>query len=372
MKKTDEKRLYFSSPVTALAEGSNVSEVEVLRIGTIQDRDLEITAEMLSDFVKNHEAEVYGCPLQVNISHYREGEAAGWIKKLYVQGDSLYMSVEWTELGIDKITKKLFQFVSAEFSSSYPHAKTGENVHNVFIGAALTNTPAMKHQQPIELSEQEKAALTRKNAMIKKYLADLKARTSKLSSEDVKLMRTMLSEATAEEQAEVKADVEAVEAKATADEEAAKKEAEELSELRKKNAAGAGETVSLAEHNALKEKVLTNELKEVVESNLMLSETVATGFRKEDVGTVVGFMAKLSEDQRKAFQELMGKVQHVVLGEIGGQGGKAKADIKDGEELSDEQQQAVVDLAEKLLSEKKASNIGEAQTMAIKQLSKKS
>lgn len=366
MSKSDKSRLYFSSQVTSLAEGENVSEVEVLRIGTIQDRDLEITAEMLADFVKNHEADVYGCPLQVNLSHFREGEAAGWIKKLYVQGDSLYMTVEWTELGVEKITKKLFQFVSAEFASTYPHAKSGENVRNVFIGAALTNTPALKFQEPIELSEQERQKLTHTNAMIKKYIEDLKART-KLSSEDVKLMRTMLSEAGAEEQKQLEDEAKALEAKAEADAKAEEKAAEELTELRKK----AAETVTLEEHNALKVKVLKNELKEQVEGNLMLSETVKTGFRKDDVGDVVSFMAKLSEDQRKDFSALMGKVQHVVLGEIGGKGGNAKAEITDETNLSEEQQESVAKRAKELLSEKKAGNFREATAMAIAELSTK-
>lgn len=363
-----QKNVIFTSPITALAEGQKTSDVEVLRVGIIQDRDLEITAEMLADFVKNHEANVYGCELQVNLSHFREGEAAGWIKKLFIEGDSLYMTVEWTELGIDKITKKLFQFVSAEFTSSYPHAETGENVRNVFLGAALTNTPALKYQTPIELTEQQKDLLI-KTRMIKKYIADLKART-KLSEEDVKLARTMLAEASAEEQAELKPEVDALETKQAEDKKAEEAEKQELAELRKTK--GAGETVSLAEFNALKEKAEKAELREMIGNTLTLSETVKTGFRKEDVDVVAGFMAKLSEEQRGAFVALMGKVQHVDLSTIGGKGANAHGGkIENTEELSEEDQEKVATLAEKLLSEKKANSYRDAFNMALSELSKK-
>lgn len=130
---------------------------------------------MLEDYVRNFKANVYGTELQINREHKRGSEAAGWIEDLYVEGDSLMAKVDWTELGTDLINKKLFKFVSSELAPQYPHCDSGILVSNVFIGAALTNTPALKRQQPIALSEQDKAFIIHRS-MFKKYIEDLKSR----------------------------------------------------------------------------------------------------------------------------------------------------------------------------------------------------
>ena len=55
---------------------------------------------------------------------------------------------------MNEFDKKLFKFVSAELAYKYPHHETGKLVANVFIGLALTNTPALKGQEALALSEQ--------------------------------------------------------------------------------------------------------------------------------------------------------------------------------------------------------------------------
>lgn len=366
--KTLEHVLHFTSTVS-LAESDGMSDIECLRVGVLQDRGLEITPGMLSDFVQHWKENVYGTPLQVNIGHNREGEAAGWIKNLFVDGDSLMAKVEWTELGRDKITKKLYQFVSSELALDYPHCDTGQPVSNVFIGAALTNVPALKHQEPVALSEEEKAKLTiKRTAMLKQLIAELNGR-EKVSAADMAFLRKLLSEATPEEQEAAKAEAEALEKKAAEEAEAAKKAEEEAAAAA---AAGAGteattekaQTVSLAEHNALKERLDRKELAETVQKTLVLSEAVQNGFREADVPAVVDFVVGLSEAQRAAFATLMGKVAHVDLTVRG------STHVQSATEAGTQEEKTVA-LAEKLLKEGKAKDIREAQKMAEQELGNK-
>lgn len=360
MKKPNAQEfLQVTLGVVSLAEGEKSSVVEALRVGIIQDRGLEITDKMLADYVANHEKDVYGTPLQVNIGHFREGEAAGWIKRLFIEGESLMMEVEWTELGIDKISKKLYKFVSSELAFDYPDSKTGDYVKNVFIGAALTNVPAMKNQVPIKLSEEERQKrqdLIHHNAMFNKLITDLKART-KLSAADVSFARTMLSEVPEAEKQVATKEVDDLEAKqkeqAEADEKAAadakKKEDEALAEKAK------GQTVSLAEHMALKEKVEKAELKEAVSKTLVLSTSVKTGFKDAELDEVVSFMHSLTSDQRAKFNSLMGKVVSVDLNVIGE---TTTANVN----LSGDESEAIVALAQKKFDE--AKNAGKEISMS--------
>lgn len=359
MKKPNAQEfLQVTLGVVSLAEGEKSSVVEALRVGIIQDRGLEITDKMLADYVANHEKDVYGTPLQVNIGHFREGEAAGWIKRLFIEGESLMMEVEWTELGIDKISKKLYKFVSSELAFDYPDSKTGDYVKNVFIGAALTNVPAMKNQVPIKLSEEERQKrqdLIHHNAMFNKLITDLKART-KLSAADVSFARTMLSEVPEAEKDTATKDVEDLEAKQKkqeADDAAAaetkKKEDEALAEKAK------GGVVSLAEHQALKEKVEKAELKEAVSKTLVLSTSVKTGFKDAELDEVVSFMHSLTSDQRAKFNSLMGKVVSVDLNVIGE---TTTANVN----LSGDESEAIVALAQKKFDE--AKNAGKEISMS--------
>ena len=73
--KNNKNTINYLSQVT-LGEGE-FSDVEVLRVGTIQDRDLKITKKMLTDFVDNFKKNTYGTELQVNLEHRRGSEAAG-------------------------------------------------------------------------------------------------------------------------------------------------------------------------------------------------------------------------------------------------------------------------------------------------------
>lgn len=319
------EHLTFTSEVVALNDQTKTSRVEVLRVGVIQDRGLKITKQMLEDYVANFKANVYGTQIQVNLGHNRDGEAAGWFKDLSIDGDSLMGEVEWTELGAEKISKKLYKFISAEFAPKFPHAENGKLVGNVFIGAGLTNIPALKGQQPIALSEAEFKSLTNIR-MFEKLLAEIKGR-AKLSEADVKMVRALFSELPADQQTdEAKGEVEALEKKqadeAAADKAAADAKAKEEADAKAKadkEAADAqalaeknkGQVVSLSEFNTVKQELETIKLNEEVKASLVLSEKNGVGFLDKQLGEVVAFMATLSAEQRDTFKKLVAQVRSV-------------------------------------------------------------
>lgn len=361
------KRISLLSEIVSLKEGSNTSTVEMLREGIIRDRDLRITREMLNNYVAHFSANVYGSDLQVNLGHFREGEAAGWFKNLYVETDAqniahLMAEVEWTELGIEKITKKLYKYVSSEFAFEYPHADTGELVRDVFMGAGLTNIPAMKKQNQLELSEINSFV---SKPMFKSLLNNMKNRKH-LSADDVAFLRVQLSEAGAEEQAEHKAEVDELEKKQKADAaEAEKAEAAKQAETEKQlNDMKLG-TVSLAEHLELKARVERQELSEDFDKSFCLSEAHEVGFRDESKGEVVDFLLSLNAKQRGQFTSLMSKLSAVKFGEIG----STKTGEGKNQELGEDAKSAkVVSLASEYVSN--GMSIKEAQQKAYTEVYK--
>lgn len=327
------------------------SIIEVLKTGVILDRNLKITEQMLEDFVKNFNAGVYGTEVQVNLGHFREGEAAGWVKRLIKEGQRLLAEVEWTPLGVEKIQSKQYKFTSSELALSYPDAKTGNKVKNVFIGVALTNVPAVKGMEPVALSED----FTYSNLFLNTYFMKekIKAMYDKLmgkdaiSDKEMSAFDEVCKDATGDDaegipgmkkklSAKVKAqkmaeqdggddEEDADEDDDSADE--AKDGEEGKKDLNQKKVA----TVSLAEHNKLKKQVEADRAKtaklqeeldkknlsDEVKDELLLSEDVATGFKDEALDEVVDFMMGLSQEQRDAFKALMTKVQTVDLSTIG-------------------------------------------------------
>lgn len=364
--------LFVIAPIKLDDQSVPVTTIEVLRIGTIQDRGLEITKKMLEDYVANFKANVYGTELQINFEHNRGGEAAGWIKDLFVDGESLMATVEWTSLGAQKISGKLYKFISSELAPEYPRFDTGKIVSNVFIGAGLTNAPALKGQLPISLTEKEKQDFIHKTrTMFKKLMEDLKARAS-LTEADTKFARSLLADVSEEEKAAAEAEVAGLESKQKADEAAAEAAKTAETEKAKTEAAALAEknksSVSLSEFEALKEanqkltdQVVLKELTEDVSKSLVLSNSVETGFLDEATAEVTKFMLSLSVEQRATFKSLVTKVKSVDFSTRGTSGGRAVVGSED----------AVIALAETLLKEGKAKNIDEAQKIAMEQVGKK-
>lgn len=331
--------------------GDKTSTLEVLRVGVIRDRDLRITKKMLEEYVQNYKDNVYGTEVQVNLEHKRGSEAAGWVKDLYIEGDKLMAKVEWTELGMEKISKKLFKFVSAELANKYPHFKSGDLIGNVFIGLALTNTPALKGQDALALSEQIEELINKDNIMFKKYLQSLKER--KIVSKEEKItMHVLLADLPEDEKTTVAGEVGEVDAKpevAEKTEEEKKAEAGAKATEAAKTAGGENLAEKLVEVNknnlALQEKVKKMELKEEMQKSYLLSTTNKIGFQEVDLDIALDFVATLSEEQMIAFKQVFSKIRSVDLSTIG-QSGKTE------EQLSEEAKLVKADVKARALAEK--------------------
>ena len=292
--------------------------------------------------------------------------------------------VEWTEMGQEKVTKNLFKFVSAELASEYPHHETGKPVKNVFIGLALTNTPALKGQQPVSLSEAAKKILTN-TRMLKTLLAEMKKRKF-VSAEDKALVKTLLDEVTdAEEKKEAAAEVAEIDKKPEAPEKTEEEKAAEQKAADDAAAAAAATATgdqlkenahfkALAEQNrTLTEKVERMELSESV-TLLMVNGKKAddsgltTGFVGDETKEkVITFMLSLTPAQRETFKTLVSSVQTVDLATKGKDSDGADHGEPDGDELADK----MTAYADKCLKDGTAKTIEEAQKLAFKKFGKK-
>lgn len=347
--------------VISLSE--NKSIIEVLKVGTIHDRNLKITEEMLDDFVSNFNAGVYGTDIQVNLGHQREGEAAGWVKKLIKEGERLLAEVEWTPLGVEKIQNKQYKFTSSELALEYKEPKAGKVVKNVFIGVALTNVPAVKGMSPVTLSEQANLFLNSYNNMskLKEKHAALMAK-GKISAEEFGEFKKAADEDGSEEAKGMCSELSKKVEKTP--EKAAEKKVEKNSE--------ATETVKLSEFNKLQEDLKSEkeariklqetierkDLSEKITKEVVLSADRGVGFLSEAANEIENFLMELSQGQRDKFFELMAKVRTVDLSVKGGMGvPAAEKKIKTDDEI--------VARANELLNEKKAANVVEAQKMAM-------
>lgn len=321
-----------------LNEGKR-SKVEILRAGVVFDRNLKITASMLEEMVKHFQSDTYGQGdnIPVNLSHDRDGAAAGWIKRVWVEGVSLMAEIEWTSLGEEMLKDGLYKFISIEFAPSMKSPKDGKPVTNVLVGAGLTNIPAMKSQVPIALSENISKLLS-ETSMFKTILQSLKARAF-ATAEDKKLMNEAFASLSDAEKAEFKADVEAITAMAEKPKEEpkkpeAKKDGEEgkekkqvtmteeetaqkLSEMQTKIDAQNAETLTL------KEKLAAKEMSETFDQELALSEKRKIGYTPAAKAKVVAFMTGLSESQRNEFKALLAEVKQVDLSTKGGAAAEA-------------------------------------------------
>lgn len=367
--------LTFSTQLIVLSEDKRTSTIQILKVGKVSDRNMNITDQMLSDIVTNFKSGAYGSDIQVNLGHNRDGEAAGWLRDLYVKDRVLFAEVEWTPLGLEKIESKQFKYTSSEISLSAIHFKNQTKVKNVLIGVALTNIPAVKGMEPVALSENMQLFFNENTMEDLQKMYDEMMGKEACSAEDImafeNAMKAMM-ETGWEQTEEVGKMLEELRGKIKA-EDAPKEEmkAEEVpaedKPVEPAPEAMSEKTVKLSEYEklqeekaALEKQILLSELDKQIDESFMLSDTQKIGFRDSDKEKVVAFMESLTAEQREEFSNLFANIQAVELSTIGSENTAKTV------ELSDD---AVVDLAGKLFKEGKAKSMGEAQKMAIAQLS---
>lgn len=138
-------------------DGKTTAVITVTRTGKFFDPRYDsfvIDKSMLLSMVKNFEGNVYGQDIVLDVSHMPHNGAAGFFKRLFLDGNKLRGEVEFTEYGVDAVTKKGFVYVSAEFDENFVDNEKREAHGPTLLGAGLTPRPVIKHLDRVQLSEE--------------------------------------------------------------------------------------------------------------------------------------------------------------------------------------------------------------------------
>lgn len=161
-----------------LAGEQPTAVVTITRTGTFTDPrygEFSITREMLLSMVKNFDGNVYGQKIVLDLAHRPQDGAAGFFKRLFLDGNKLRGEVQFTEYGAEAVRKRGFIYLSAEFADNYVDNEQRKEHGPTLLGAALTPRPVIKRLDPVQLAED---TLTTSPT----YLSD---RISKLLQEDM-------------------------------------------------------------------------------------------------------------------------------------------------------------------------------------------
>lgn len=159
------KPILFSKKLKASADGGNYpSRIEAIQVGewcAPYHGDFEVTRGDLLEAKANFDAGVYRVngtePIAGTLDHLSGGTPAAFRMTAFeVEGDSLYASVEWTELGKEKLDRDEYRYFSIEyFPRSMPWTNpedAGQVLANVITGGTLTNDPLFKKLKPVMAS----------------------------------------------------------------------------------------------------------------------------------------------------------------------------------------------------------------------------
>jgi phage I-like protein len=143
------------------SSGERMRKIQILRTGEFSDPRydrFQITKAMLQEMVDNFSKGVRGIIPALDYKHESDDVAAGWFKKLYLDGEALWADIEMTPKGEKVLADKEFGYVSADFDTEYQDNETLQKFGCVLMGAGLTNRPVIKRMESvIQLSEKEKS-----------------------------------------------------------------------------------------------------------------------------------------------------------------------------------------------------------------------
>jgi len=145
----------------------------------------------IDELVRNFNDKVLGNTMPFVDQDHDERGAAGWFIRLFKADEGLIGEIEWTEVGIDLISKKIYRYFSP-WMSTYTDPETKKTHKNVFRGGALTNVPFLKMLPEITLTGEKATVvqiklseITEDNEMIDKLKKLFKIEDGKeLSEED--------------------------------------------------------------------------------------------------------------------------------------------------------------------------------------------
>lgn len=132
--------------LTDLAEPVTAGKpVEFLRVGKFTDmsgKAVNVTGNMLDALIANFQNNAAGQDVPIDVLHAR-AEAAGWIKRIWRDGERLLAEVSWNKFGEGLIKDRLYRYLSATIDLG----------KNVLRAISLVNFPSIKGLQPVELAE---------------------------------------------------------------------------------------------------------------------------------------------------------------------------------------------------------------------------
>ena len=120
---------------------------------------LDFRKEFFDRVIANFNNRVRGIDIAIDL-HHENRDACGWIKELsHRSGEGLYALIEWTDLGVEKVTKKLLRYFSPEIG---PHIDelTGDKFSDVLMAVTLTNVPFLKRNKEVQIQMSELAMLS--------------------------------------------------------------------------------------------------------------------------------------------------------------------------------------------------------------------
>jgi Mu-like prophage I protein len=117
---------------------------------------ISFTSDRLMRFADSVKKNVRGIALDIDYDHKADptkgNEAAGWVEDAKVEGDALFLLVDWTKSAVEKIKEKAYRYFSPEFQDEWS-APDGIVHRDVLFGGGITNRPFLKDLLPVNLSE---------------------------------------------------------------------------------------------------------------------------------------------------------------------------------------------------------------------------
>jgi phage I-like protein len=330
----------FSIALDEKLSGQNATphvkpRVQLLKTGDYTDPrygNFTITKDVLSKLKSNFDNKVRRIDVMVDFAHNSDQEAAGWIKSLELaeDGNELWAVVDWTPTGRRKLADKEFRYLSADFVLDYQDNESLEKFGPCLLGAGLTNRPVIKGMDPvIELQEGKGASSMTDSEKMKKLSDDLEGLQAKHKELEEKHQKTL----------------------------------DEYAEFKKKNAPPADDPKD-DKNDDSDDGDDSDTKKELAElkAKLELSEKKSTFAKLLAEGKAIPAQEEsfVKGDMMK-FAELGGKALNTKGKGHGGAGGES------GDNPEKTASEKVLELAHVKLSEKKASDIGAAISMVLKE-----
>jgi phage I-like protein len=150
---------YYADLGGVLLDESGKGWIQAMRVGEYQHPKygkLSFTLDRLRRFAESVTRQVRGIDPDIDYDHKMDptkgNEAAGWVKGAKVEGDALWLLVEWTKTAAEKIRDRAYRYFSPEFQTEWTDPQ-GRKHQDVLFGGGITNRPFLKDLLPLNLSE---------------------------------------------------------------------------------------------------------------------------------------------------------------------------------------------------------------------------